>query len=410
MIYPSPDWFVGISGFELCLANGSWVEEKKINLYPYDAGTDSGPTYISPNEPTDPREVIRRIKPNQPDDSSSPFHDPENIEMKPLARLILTRQRLYEKNCENQEGGDSEHGGGESGKDCAVTRWSDWSECSKPCGKGKRFKSREYKNSERGCNKKLKQYEDCEGTDDVCNDDQEDADVESDNQRNSDPECELTAFTPWSECSKQCGKGEMSRSRQYINKNNAKKCQKRNQAELEETIECDGQSCAGDLGSEEEKPQPPQSQPPIKKDPKGCQVGKWSPFSECSAKCGIGEKIKIRIPKKNQPEDENLEKIVNLYRKLNNMSPKAKHSRFNKVEEEEEEEEEDDDEANEDDDENGEEEDDMSDFDVMEISDSDHPCYGIDLIERKTCGERNKPCEDDMYGMPRKSISLVVVP
>ena len=46
MIDPSPDWIVGVSGLELCLENCTWVEHKVLNLYPWDAGTDSGPTYI----------------------------------------------------------------------------------------------------------------------------------------------------------------------------------------------------------------------------------------------------------------------------------------------------------------------------------------------------------------------------
>lgn len=46
MLDPSPDWFVGVSGLELCLANCSWIENKVLELYPWDAGTDSGPTYI----------------------------------------------------------------------------------------------------------------------------------------------------------------------------------------------------------------------------------------------------------------------------------------------------------------------------------------------------------------------------
>lgn len=45
-IDPSPDWIVGIAGLELCLVNCSWIETKKLNLYPWDAGTDSGATYI----------------------------------------------------------------------------------------------------------------------------------------------------------------------------------------------------------------------------------------------------------------------------------------------------------------------------------------------------------------------------
>ncbi|KAG8231524.1 hypothetical protein J437_LFUL008065 [Ladona fulva] len=43
---PSPDWIVGVSGLELCLRNCSWVESLKFNLYPWDAGTDDGITYL----------------------------------------------------------------------------------------------------------------------------------------------------------------------------------------------------------------------------------------------------------------------------------------------------------------------------------------------------------------------------
>lgn len=60
MIAPSPDWFVGVSGFSL-LHNGQWIEQAVIPLYPYDAGTDSGPTYTSPNDDTVPQEPITEI-------------------------------------------------------------------------------------------------------------------------------------------------------------------------------------------------------------------------------------------------------------------------------------------------------------------------------------------------------------
>lgn len=46
MIDPSPDWIVGVSSLELCQRNCSWVESKILNLYPWDAGTDDGITYI----------------------------------------------------------------------------------------------------------------------------------------------------------------------------------------------------------------------------------------------------------------------------------------------------------------------------------------------------------------------------
>lgn len=46
MIDPSPDWIVGLAGLELCTSDCTWVESKELKLYPWDAGTDSGPSYI----------------------------------------------------------------------------------------------------------------------------------------------------------------------------------------------------------------------------------------------------------------------------------------------------------------------------------------------------------------------------
>jgi hypothetical protein len=61
MIAPSPDWFVGVSGLSL-YENGAWIEQKVVELFPYDAGTDSGGSYTSPDEATDSPEGIRRIE------------------------------------------------------------------------------------------------------------------------------------------------------------------------------------------------------------------------------------------------------------------------------------------------------------------------------------------------------------
>jgi len=60
MIAPSPDWFVGVSGLDLRSGNG-WVNELVVDLYPYDAGTDNGPSYSQPDQPTLPPEAIYLI-------------------------------------------------------------------------------------------------------------------------------------------------------------------------------------------------------------------------------------------------------------------------------------------------------------------------------------------------------------
>lgn len=60
MLAPSPDWFVGVAGLDL-RENGAWVAERTVDLLVYDAGTDDGPDYTSPNDDSDPKQPIARI-------------------------------------------------------------------------------------------------------------------------------------------------------------------------------------------------------------------------------------------------------------------------------------------------------------------------------------------------------------
>ena len=46
MVAPSPDWFVGVSSLSL-LEEGSWVSSLAVQLFAYDAGTDSGVIYFA---------------------------------------------------------------------------------------------------------------------------------------------------------------------------------------------------------------------------------------------------------------------------------------------------------------------------------------------------------------------------
>jgi hypothetical protein len=61
MLAPSPDWFVGVHGLNLFEAD-AWVDLVVVDLYVYDAGTDSGTEYGSPNEDTDPAEPIALLE------------------------------------------------------------------------------------------------------------------------------------------------------------------------------------------------------------------------------------------------------------------------------------------------------------------------------------------------------------
>lgn len=60
MIAPSPDWFVGVNGISL-LANGDWVNQKTVHVGTYDAGSDSGANFTSPNQSTNPLEPVTMI-------------------------------------------------------------------------------------------------------------------------------------------------------------------------------------------------------------------------------------------------------------------------------------------------------------------------------------------------------------
>lgn len=69
MIAPSPDWFVGVTGLNLYNDN-TWIDEKIIFLYLYDAGTDSGTTFIADNNEVTPPEPISLIE-----ESKLPYSD-----------------------------------------------------------------------------------------------------------------------------------------------------------------------------------------------------------------------------------------------------------------------------------------------------------------------------------------------
>lgn len=62
MIAPSPDWMIAANSIELQDDYGSWKEEITIDLFPYDAGTDSGIDYTSENQITTPTGVITSLQ------------------------------------------------------------------------------------------------------------------------------------------------------------------------------------------------------------------------------------------------------------------------------------------------------------------------------------------------------------
>ena len=80
MLAPSPDWFVGVHDLNL-YEQGRWIESLTVDLFVYDAGTDSGTGYTSDNADTQPAENIFRIE-------SAPFLI--NDVVAPLATFTFT--------------------------------------------------------------------------------------------------------------------------------------------------------------------------------------------------------------------------------------------------------------------------------------------------------------------------------
>ncbi|WP_375238820.1 spondin domain-containing protein [Aurantibacter sp.] len=90
MIAPSPDWFVSINSLNLRNdTNTAWKTTFTIDVFMYDAGTDSGNTYTASNMPNSPT-VITKI-------TSSPFNGNK------IGTLTLTQKSLSTSDFETQE-------------------------------------------------------------------------------------------------------------------------------------------------------------------------------------------------------------------------------------------------------------------------------------------------------------------
>ena len=74
MIAPSPDWFVGVYGLDMCNQSIGWIPFHRVKLFPYDAGTDNGLIFTSPDYDTQPREPIHRLTNANPNNPSSSFY------------------------------------------------------------------------------------------------------------------------------------------------------------------------------------------------------------------------------------------------------------------------------------------------------------------------------------------------
>ncbi|XP_067627443.1 spondin-1 [Eurosta solidaginis] len=94
-IVPSPDWFIGVDSFQLCVG-GSWIDTVTIEMDPLDAGTDNGFTFTAPNWPTSPQGVIYRITSRYPAHPASSFFYPKSKRLPPIATFQFIKLKEYE--------------------------------------------------------------------------------------------------------------------------------------------------------------------------------------------------------------------------------------------------------------------------------------------------------------------------
>ncbi|KAB0347695.1 hypothetical protein FD754_012552 [Muntiacus muntjak] len=268
MMGPSPDWNVGLSAEDLCTKECGWVQKLVQDLIPWDAGTDSGVTYESPNKPTIPQEKIRPL--TSLDHPQSPFYDPEGGSITQVARVVIERIARKGEQCnivpDNVDDIVADLAPEEKDEDdtpetCIYSNWSPWSACSSStCDKGKRMRQRMLK-------AQLDLSVPCPDTQDFqpcmgpgCSD--EDGST-----------CTMSEWITWSPCSISCGTGMRSRER-YVKQfpEDGSVCT----LPTEETEKCTvNEECS----------------------PSSCLTTEWGEWDECSATCGMGMKKRHRMVK-----------------------------------------------------------------------------------------------------------------
>ncbi|NXO79951.1 SPON2 protein, partial [Sitta europaea] len=89
-IVPSPDWFVGVDSLNLCEGD-HWMDEVSVDLFPYDAGTDSGFTFSSPNFATIPQDTVTEITCSSPSHPANSFYYPKLKILPPIAQVTMVK-------------------------------------------------------------------------------------------------------------------------------------------------------------------------------------------------------------------------------------------------------------------------------------------------------------------------------
>ncbi|KAI0981750.1 hypothetical protein GJ496_005926 [Pomphorhynchus laevis] len=241
MFGPSPDWFSGIDSLSFCNSNCTWKEYETIELRPYDAGVDTGTTYMSNKKPEIPQLPIVQISKSK--HSSYPLFNADGV-IPPMAKLTVRRLETYGTQCpdgslnfqiKSQSASELQKFQNSISKKlpsipkskskrnntyqvkiidptslqyCAFSNWSQWTPCSTT--NSVRTRTRYFLNPKKAahlsCPIELVEEQQCSnGHLNVIDE--------------HDGSCLTSQWTEWSPCSAKCGKGIKTRNRQLLSQN-----------------------------------------------------------------------------------------------------------------------------------------------------------------------------------------------
>eukprot|EP00112_Aurelia_sp_Birch-Aquarium-sp1_P015184 Seg3345.1 transcript_id=Seg3345.1/GoldUCD/mRNA.D3Y31 product=Spondin-1 protein_id=Seg3345.1/GoldUCD/D3Y31 len=202
-VSPSPDWNVGVDSLDLCdHSKCVWKKKIEVNLEPWDAGTDSGITFVSPNRETIPQELIHYITKRRNLHAGSSLHMGAN-KVPALAKVILHLART-EGQCSQDSTAVPKVG--RAPGTCHVSGWTAWTPCSTTCGMGTRNRGRVILNS---------------GSPQLCPQLKETSNCNLGRCGKGGPrrrpiDCQVSKWTSWTSCSVTCGMGKIVKTRNVL--------------------------------------------------------------------------------------------------------------------------------------------------------------------------------------------------